>query len=156
MTQISMRTKWKVLIFSRKTNNWSRDFCHDYLLYADAIRSRFVSTYSESIRFVISSDVDFESSVSWFWSIEIISFDFTDSRSRREDQDARKWNSWDWIKRHDDDKARRRFDRDEIIRKSRFSDESRWIMIWELVNDHYEIILLYKETDFSSFLDRQQ
>jgi hypothetical protein len=101
-------------------------------------------------------DVDFESSVSWFWSIEIIFFDFTDSRNRRENQNARKWNSWVWIKRHDDDRAREKSDRDEIIRKSRFSDESRWIMIWRLVNDHYEIILLYKKTDFSSFLNRQQ
>jgi hypothetical protein len=155
MTRISMRTGWKVLIFPRKTNDLSRDLCHDYLLYADAARPRPVPTYSESTRHVISSDVDFESSVSWFWSIEMISFDFTDSRDRREDQDARRWNNWIWIKRHNDDRARERPDRHEIIRKSRFSDESRWIMIWELVNAHYEIILLYRETDFSLFLDRQ-
>jgi hypothetical protein len=29
-------------------------------------------------------------------------------------------------------------------------------MIWELMNDHYEIILLYKRIDFSSFLNKQQ
>ncbi len=144
------------MIFSRKINDWSRDFCHDCLLYANAIQSRFVSTYSELIRLVISSNVDFELSVSWFWSIEIIFFDFTNFRDRREDQDARKWNNWFWIKRHDNDKAREKSDQDEIIRKSRFSNESRWIMIWELVNDHYEIILLYKEIDFLSFLNKQQ
>ncbi len=125
MIRISMRTKWKVLIFSRKTNDWSHDFCHDYLLYANATWSRFVFTYSESIRFVISSDVDFESSVSWFWLIEMISFDFTDYRDRRKNQNALKWNNWVWIKQHDDDRARKKSDRDEITRKFRFSDESR-------------------------------
>ncbi len=131
-------------------------FCHSYLLYASATRSRFVPTYSGSIRPVISSDVDFESSVSWYWSIEMIFFDSTDSRDRREDLNARRWDNRVWIKRHDDDRTREKPDRDEITRKSRFSSESRWIMIWGLVNDLYEIILLYKETRFSSFLDRQQ
>jgi hypothetical protein len=93
ITRINIKTKWKVLIFLRKTNDWSRDFRQNYLLSADATRSRFVLTYSESTWFVISSNVDFESSVSWFWSIEIIFFDFTDSQDRREDQDARKWNN---------------------------------------------------------------
>ncbi len=88
--RIDMKTKWKVLIFSKKTIDWSRDFCHDYLLYVNAIWLRFVTTYSESIWLVISLDVDFESSVSWFWSIQINSFNFTDFRNRREDQDARK------------------------------------------------------------------
>ncbi len=93
MTQIDIRTRWNVLIFSRKTNNWSDDFCHDYLLYADATWSRFIFTYSESIRLVLFSDVDFESSVLWYWSIEMIFFDFIDSWDRREDQNARKWDS---------------------------------------------------------------
>ncbi len=93
MTQIDIRTRWNVLIFSRKTNNWSDDFCHDYLLYANATRSRLVSTYSESIRLVISLDVDFELNVSWYWSMKIIFFDFIDSWDRREDQNARKWDS---------------------------------------------------------------
>jgi hypothetical protein len=156
MIQISMKTRWKVLIFSKKINDWSRDFCLDYLLYANATWSRFVFIYFESTRLIIFSNIDFESSVSWFWSIKMIFFDFIDSRDRQEDQDAWKWNNLIWIKRHDNDKAQKRSDRDEIIRKSRFSDESRWIMIWKLVNDYYEIILLYKETDFSSFLNKQQ
>ncbi len=153
---INIKTRWKVWIFSKKINNWSRDFCHDYFFYIDAIWSRFVSTYFESIWLVISSDVYFESSVSWYWSIEITFFDFTDARDRRQNQNARKWNNWIWIKRHDDDKAREKSDRNEITWKSRFSDESRWIMIWKLVNDYYEIILLYKKIDFSLFLNKHQ
>jgi hypothetical protein len=156
---------WLESVWERDEKFWSfrKRLMIDHVLFATIIFYMQMRFDHDSFLLILSrfdssflQDVDFESSVSWFWSVEIISFDFTDSRSRREDQDARRWNSWVWIKRHDDDRARERSDWDEIIRKSQFSDWPRWIMIWRLVNDHYEVILLYRETDFSSFLDRQQ
>ncbi len=110
MTRIRMKTKWKVLIFSRKINDWSRDFCHTYILYANANWLRVVSTDLRSIRVVFLQMLTLNPTYDDFVWIKMISFNFTDYQDRRKNQWARKWDRQIWINKHDDDKARQRFD----------------------------------------------
>ncbi len=141
--------RFERLVFSRKINK-SDDLIiwfiklnfislhHHLILYAWTIRLRTASAYLRRfVSSILHQFVDFASSRStviqskWFLS-DLLIFEIVE-KSMSSKMNMRSW--WDQIEvttKDEDSLIRRKNPRDK--RRSRFSDESRWIRRWESVD----------------------
>jgi hypothetical protein len=151
--EITNRERLERLIFSRKINK-SDDLIiwfdqlnfislhHHCILHAWTIRLRIASAYLRRfVSSILHQFVDFASSrftiiqSRWFIQVEMTSFissDFRDRRKFNEHEDE-----YAILMRSDrsDNETRRQLDQKKKSRddrRSRFSEESRWIMRWEI------------------------
>jgi hypothetical protein len=142
-TFLSKRNLFDKMIWSFDLINW---ILFHYIIIQFFMHERFdheshLLIWDDSNRQILHQYVDFESSrftiiqSRWFIQVEMIFFIFTDFRDRREVNEHE--NDYAILMRSDrsDNKARRQPDqkkRSRDDRRSRFSEDCRWIMKWKI------------------------